>query len=64
MIAELYASDEYRERARAATGACFDFVRSLNKEIFTLFEEREILAQGELMSTALMHLKNVDLAEL
>lgn len=56
VIAELYASDEYRERARAATGACFDFVRSLNKEIFTLFEEREILAQGELMSTALMHL--------
>ena len=32
----------------------FDFIRSFNKPIFTLFEEKEILAQGELMSTALM----------
>ncbi len=56
VINELYSSEEYRERARAAVGACFDFIRSLNKEIFTLFEEREILAQGEMMSTALMHL--------
>ncbi|MBD5347476.1 MAG: aspartate kinase [Bacteroides sp.] len=56
VVKELFSSEEYRERARAALGVCFDFIRSLNKEIFTLFEEREILAQGEMMSTALMHL--------
>lgn len=56
VINELFDTDDLRDRARAATGACFDFIRSLNKEIFTLFEEREILAQGELMSTTLMTL--------
>lgn len=56
VIDELFATEEYREQGRAAVAARFDFIRSLNKEIFTLFEEREILAQGELMSTALMHL--------
>lgn len=56
VINELFDTDDLRDRARAATGACFDFIRSLNKEIFTLFEEREILAQGELMSTALVTL--------
>lgn len=56
VINDLFSTEEYRERARASVGACFDFIRSLNKEIFTLFEEREILAQGEMMSTALMHL--------
>lgn len=56
VINELFATEDYREQGRAAVAARFDFIRSLNKEIFTLFEEREILAQGELMSTALMHL--------
>ncbi|MCM1028390.1 MAG: aspartate kinase [Pseudoflavonifractor sp.] len=56
VIDDLFDSDDARARARGEVGACFDFIRSLNKEIFTLFEEREILAQGERMSTALMHL--------
>lgn len=56
VIEELYDTEAARTEARAAVGACLDFVRSFNKEIFTLFEEREILAQGEMMSTALMHI--------
>lgn len=56
VIDELFGSEEFRLRARGEVGACFDFIRSLNKEIFTLFEEREILAQGERISTTLMHL--------
>lgn len=56
VIDELFDSEEFRLRARGEVGACFDFIRSLNKEIFTLFEEREILAQGERISTTLMHL--------
>ncbi len=53
-IDDLFTTDEYRERAKEAIKERFDFIRSFNKPIFTLFEEKEILAQGELMSTALM----------
>lgn len=56
VISELFDSEEYRQKARKAVGENFDFIRSLNKEIFTLFEEREILACGEMISTALMTL--------
>ena len=33
---------------------CFDHIRSFTKDLFTLFEEKVILAQGELMSTAMV----------
>lgn len=55
-IDELYSSKEYKEKATDAIKACFNYIRSFSKDIFTMFEEREILAQGELMSTALMNL--------
>ncbi len=35
---------------------CFNYIRTFIREIFTVFEEKEILAQGEIMSTALMNL--------
>jgi aspartate kinase len=54
-IAELYSTDAAREEATAEVKACFNYVRSFTKEIFTLFEEKEILAQGELMSTAMFN---------
>lgn len=53
-VEELYATDEYRAKAWQAIEECLGFIRSFSKPIFTLFEEKEILAQGELMSTALM----------
>lgn len=53
-IDELFSTEEYRQKALEAIKERFDFIRSFNKPIFTLFEEKEILAQGELMSTALM----------
>lgn len=56
VINELFDNDEYREMARKEIKAIFNYIRSLSKDIFTLFEEREILAQGELMSTTLLNL--------
>lgn len=56
VIDELYDSPEYKAMATKEIKACFNYIRSFSKDIFTLFEEKEILAQGELMSTALMHL--------
>lgn len=55
-IDELYATKEYKDKATKEIKASFNYIRSFTKDIFTLFEEKEILAQGELMSTALMNL--------
>ena len=56
-ISELFAHDENaRREAEKEIKAIFNYIRSFTKDIFTLFEEKEILAQGEMMSTTLMHL--------
>ncbi len=55
VIDELYSTDEYRQKALDVVKGCFDYIRSFTKDLFTLFEEKVILAQGELMSTAMVH---------
>lgn len=56
VINELFSTNEAKDDARREIKAIFNYIRSLSKDIFTLFEEKEILAQGELMSTVLMDL--------
>lgn len=56
VIDELFSTDAAKEEARKEIKAVFNYIRSLSKDIFTLFEEKEILAQGELMSSTLMNL--------
>ena len=56
VINELYDKEESREAAFKEIKAIFNYIRSLSKDMFTLFEEREILAQGELISTTLMNI--------
>jgi aspartate kinase len=56
VIRELYRTPEYRDRADELVTSCLDCIRSLVKDLFTLFEERVILAQGEMMSTGMMNL--------
>ncbi|MGL4291976.1 MAG: aspartate kinase [Bacteroidales bacterium] len=55
-IEELYATDEYKTQARNAIKSNFDYIRSFTKDLFTLFEEKVVLAQGELMSTMMFNL--------
>ena len=50
----LLDSDEHRRIALAAAHERFDYIRSMIKESFTVNEEREILSQGELLSTMMM----------
>ena len=52
----LYDKEATKAAATAAIKERFDYLRSLAKANFTVLEEREILAQGEMMSTAMMHL--------
>ena len=53
-INELYSTENYKQKTLDTIKAQFDFIRSYTKDLFTLFEEKVILAQGELMSTCMM----------
>lgn len=55
-IEELYSTAEYKQKAKEHVKVIFDHIRTFTKDLFTLFEERIILAQGELLSTGMMNL--------
>ena len=50
-IDELYSKDETKATTREFLKSEFDYLRSFTKELFTSFEEKSIVAQGEMMST-------------
>lgn len=50
-VDELYSTDEFKEKTREFLQGEFNFLRSFTKDLFTSFEERAIVAQGEIMST-------------
>ncbi len=50
-VDELYSTDEWREKTRDFLKDVFNYLRSFTKELFTSFEEKNIVAQGEIMST-------------
>ena len=53
-VEELYSTDEYKQKTLAFLKNEFNFIRSYTKDLFTLFEEKIILAQGEIISTNMM----------
>ena len=50
-VDELYSKDETKAATREFLKSEFDYLRSFTKELFTSFEEKSIVAQGEMMST-------------
>ena len=50
-VEELYSTDEWRDETRKFLRGEFDYLRSFTKDLFTSFEEKSIVAQGEIMST-------------
>ncbi len=56
VIEELYVTEEKKNAAKEIIHGIFDYIRSFSKNIFTIFEEKAILAQGELLSTNLFQL--------
>lgn len=50
-VDELYSTDEMKTKTREFLKGEFDYLRSFTKDIFTSFEEKSIVAQGEIMST-------------
>ena len=50
-VEELYKSEKYKTETRTFLKGVFDGLRAMAKVHFTSFEEKVVLAQGELMST-------------
>lgn len=50
-VEDLYSTDEYKQKTREFLAEEFDYLRSFTKDLFTSFEEKTIVAQGEVMST-------------
>ena len=50
-VEELYKSEKYKTETRTFLKSVFDGLRAMAKVHFTSFEEKVVLAQGELMST-------------
>ena len=50
-IDELYSTNEMKETTREFIINEMNYLRSFTKELFTSFEEKSIVAQGEMMST-------------
>lgn len=55
-VEELYSTEEYKQKAKELIKSHFEYIRTLTKDLFTLFEEKVVLAQGELISTGMMNL--------
>lgn len=56
VISELFQDDKFKNEARDLIESHFNFIRSFTQDMFTIHEERAILAQGELISSALFQL--------
>lgn len=53
-VQELYSTDEFKTKTGDFLTEMFNYLRTFTKDIFTSFEEKTIVAQGEIMSTNMM----------
>ncbi|MDF2449248.1 MAG: aspartate kinase [Bacteroidota bacterium] len=54
-INSLYSSDTFKRKGEDLIKNHFNYLRSFTLDMFTVNEEKAILAQGELLSTAMFH---------
>ena len=50
-VEDLYSTEEMKQTTREFLQGEFNYLRSFTKDLFTSFEEKSIVAQGEMMST-------------
>jgi aspartate kinase len=55
VVNDLYNTEEYLKKGRDLIDTHFEHLDEFNRDLFTQYEEKAVLAQGELISTALMH---------
>ncbi|NPA36989.1 MAG: aspartate kinase [Chlorobi bacterium] len=54
-VENLYDTDEYREKGRGLVKSHLGYIRSFTIDLFTVFEEKTVLAQGELLTSAMFY---------
>jgi len=55
VVLELFTTEEFLNKGKELIKNHFKHIKSFTEDLFTHFEEKAILAQGELLSTALVH---------
>ena len=55
VVMELFTKEESQEIVKELINSHFDFLQGFTQDSFTIHEEKAVLAQGELISTALLH---------
>jgi len=55
VVNTLFERDDYKKKGSELISSHFNHIKSFTQDLFTIFEEKSILAQGELISTALFH---------
>jgi aspartate kinase len=53
---ELFSTGDFKEEGRTLVRDHFDYLRSFNQDLFTINELKCVVAQGELLSSSLVHL--------
>ena len=53
-VEDLYSTEEYKQKTRDLLQQEFNYLRSFTKDLFTSFEEKSIVAQGEIISTNML----------
>jgi aspartate kinase len=56
VIDELFSVNQFKSEASDLIKKHFEYLRSFAKSVFTIFEEKAILAQGELLSTGMFQI--------
>lgn len=56
VVSDLFSTEEKKKDAIAMINSHFDFILSFTQDSFTIHEEKAVLAQGELLSTAIFQL--------
>jgi len=54
-VNELYSTEEHRKTGKELVTSHVNHIRSFMQDLFTQYEEKTVLAQGELLSTAMFH---------
>lgn len=54
-VNELFNKEEFKIKGLELVKSHFDYIKSFTKDVFTVFEEKSVLAQGELITTALFN---------
>ena len=56
VVEELFATEEFKKSGHELIDSHFEYIRTFILRVFTKLQEKAIIAQGELISTSLIHL--------